>query len=1429
MKYKVMSQLPSNRQVVLVADTVWPRICKIGYGLKSNGMHVVLLYKDELMNDNYSECFDLMQKYGSPDDAVKHAFQYKPLVFHVFSCWDFYTAAALICAKVGRVVFDDYDVLAGQVHPDFADIHYPDAVNLERFCLEQADALTCRALTLQPAKHELGYRFKRGVCYFPDYCWDKDNLWTAGNTDNQIHLVHAGNLNFEKLDPRVNHRKGWYFLEFARMAAETKVHFHLYPVPIYQDRFEELFSEHISLDNSCDYFHLHRPVKSNQLAEELKKYDFGLISVWSDFQYGNKAYLPGMSRYLTSNKLFDYLDSGLGVIVNKNSRLLKWYVEKNRVGFAADLEDVIGRLKSISPDDIRQMKHNTIQARKKFSVARQSARLISLYSSVADNGRRLVFWGGNTGQGDKRSETVIENRCEGNSVGHQGLAINNYEQPGIFTIETTLACDLRCPECAIGGGMIKRSKALMSFEQFKIIADKIRPYARYVYLHIWGEPLLNPDIFRMISYTARFARTNISTNGMSLTREKAEALISSGVSEVIVSIDGVSQEVYEQYRVGGEVRKAFEALAILNEVNVQHGGRVAISPQFVVFRHNQHEMEEFSQRCAVLGLQASFKAPYLRTGSRFSYGDFPEFQRSQFDDVTQLRTAMRECQNPREVFTVLVDGSVVICCHDYAGVTCFGNIFRQEVMAIWNSPEYAGFRKAIMEGRAPDFCVNNCMTWIMNKGDDESRGRPVEPEASQGSPVRINLCCGTVRLPGFINIDVLPDSDLQIDLEKELLPFPDGSVDCLVCISAINYFSYQRAGQIVTDVHRVLKPGGVARFATQDLQTLARHYLEETDTFYFGKLADGRDRFPGRTRADKFNEFFYGFYSGDKHCKYVYDFDSLAVHFRDAGFALVEKMPFGKSRIAGAGLFDNRPEQMFFLEAVKSEGFQSAYSSEQRFRDLLAMKTGWLDRGAQPALSETDEIIRQLGNDPERGWQRLLHLLETNPANVPAVNACADILKNHKRCSDLVTLYTRYLSVRPEDSFIQSELIRSQQFAEAENAGLARREQQSRPALIETLGVRLNSIRPDQEHLDSCMTWLCRAQDQNGRGGVSALYYLGQNRWDIDYPETTGYIIPTFLCYAHLTGKSEFLDRARRMGEWELAIQSSHGGAGEPYGLYGYMPRVFNTGQVMLGWLALYKETGQSVYLEGLQRAADWIVSCLGHDGKWSAHTYQGPKAYKSRVSWSLLELYSITGEIKYRKAAERSVAWILSQAEPTGWFRNCSLTDPDRPWTHLIGYVLVGLQEIVRLNNADIDKELAATLLHQAARGISASYQELKQASAGRYVTLPGTLSPLWQSNDDWSCVTGTAQLEFFLRRLGLRTNEHAFIETADMMLADVKQLQYLDGVLDPNIYGGLPGSYPLSGDYCSYAIPNWGVKFFSDGLLQRLVRNPVELPYIG
>jgi hypothetical protein len=351
------------------------------------------------------------------------------------------------------------------------------------------------------------------------------------------------------------------------------------------------------------------------------------------------------------------------------------------------------------------------------------------------------------------------------------------------------------------------------------------------------------------------------------------------------------------------------------------------------------------------------------------------------------------------------------------------------------------------------------------------------------------------------------------------------------------------------------------------------------------------------------------------------------------------------------------------------------------------------------------------------------------------------------------------------------------------------------------------------------MQWLRRAQNANPSGGVAANYFMDSRRWEVDYPETTGYIIPTFLNYYRLTGNNKYRQWAMEMGDWEISIQAPEGGVGEAFGRYGLRPRIFNTGQVILGWAALYNETGFAKYLLSARDAADWIISSQDADGKWTASTYQGPKAYKSRVAWALLELYDLTGEKKYRSAAELSISWVLRQAHENGWFANNSLTEPEKPWTHLIGYVLVGLLEVYRLDNAEFDRDAVLRLLCNAAKGIAAFYLKTKEQAGGNYTTLPGAFDQNWLSTEKWSCITGNAQLAFFLRRLMHYSGETIFGRVADLLIDDIKQQHFLSGINDRDIFGGLPGSYPINGAYCAYMIPNWGIKFFADSLLQRLL----------
>lgn len=186
------------------------------------------------------------------------------------------------------------------------------------------------------------------------------------------------------------------------------------------------------------------------------------------------------------------------------------------------------------------------------------------------------------------------------------------------------------------------------------------------------------------------------------------------------------------------------------------------------------------------------------------------------------------------------------------------------------------------------------------------------------SPLSVNLCCGGQKVDGYIGLDFEPGiADIVIDLRYNDLPFPDSSVDKLVCISAINYFKYQRAKEIISDVYRSMKTAGIVRFAVQDLNIIANKYVNKDREFFFQKLPDGRDRFEGITIGDKFNAWFYGYQIADNHCQYVYDYESLAQLFNEAGFSVVERKNYLESRLENIELIDNRPEQMFFLEAIK--------------------------------------------------------------------------------------------------------------------------------------------------------------------------------------------------------------------------------------------------------------------------------------------------------------------------------------------------------------------------------------------------------------------------------------------------------------------------------------------------------------------------------
>ena len=346
--------------------------------------------------------------------------------------------------------------------------------------------------------------------------------------------------------------------------------------------------------------------------------------------------------------------------------------------------------------------------------------------------------------------------------------------------------------------------------------------------------------------------------------------------------------------------------------------------------------------------------------------------------------------------------------------------------------------------------------------------------------------------------------------------------------------------------------------------------------------------------------------------------------------------------------------------------------------------------------------------------------------------------------------------------------------------------------------------------LQAAAEWLARAQDATGCGGVSAYYDATKRQWAGAYPETTGYIIPTFLRYAEFSGQREYRERAIRMAEWETAIQLPEGGvrAGTMDATQ-IVPTIFNTGQVLFGWLSAWQQTQDARLHDSAMRAADWLVAAQDPDGAWrryaSPFAAQGANTYNTRVAFALAKASQVLQEPRYLDAAVRNVQWALTQMQPNGWLQNNDLEDNERPLTHTIAYATRGILEVGSIA-AD------GALIEAAARVAQAVARTQRRDGA-----LPGRLDSTWQAASRWTCVTGNAQMAIIWRRLAAETGEHAWKAAAERANRFNLSIQKVTAT-DEAVRGGMPGSYPRSGDYMKNRYPNWAAKFFMDALMLQL-----------
>ena len=290
-----------------------------------------------------------------------------------------------------------------------------------------------------------------------------------------------------------------------------------------------------------------------------------------------------------------------------------------------------------------------------------------------------------------------------------------WAKPFSISVEPTTSCNFRCPECPSGLRAFTRDTGMLDKEFFKTTIDELSPELLYLIFYFQGEPYLNTKFLDMVAYASQKGiYTATSTNAHYLTDANCEKTIRSGLSRMIISIDGTTQETYESYRIGGNLEKVLEGAKRIVKWKKELKSRTPhLIFQFLVVRHNEHQIDEVYRLAEEIGIDEV----RLKTAQVYEYENGNELiplqeQYSRYkknkDGTYSIKNKMvNSCWRMWQGCVITWDGIVVPCCFDKDATHRLGNLKEQKFAQLWKGEGYQQFRRSLLKSRSEiDICKN---------------------------------------------------------------------------------------------------------------------------------------------------------------------------------------------------------------------------------------------------------------------------------------------------------------------------------------------------------------------------------------------------------------------------------------------------------------------------------------------------------------------------------------------------------------------------------------------------------------------------------------------------------------------------------------------------------------------------------------------------
>lgn len=288
--------------------------------------------------------------------------------------------------------------------------------------------------------------------------------------------------------------------------------------------------------------------------------------------------------------------------------------------------------------------------------------------------------------------------------------------PISISFEPTTSCNLRCPECPSGLRAFTRPTGMLEKNFFKDTIDQLEKELWYLVFYFQGEPYLNPSFLDMVKYaSSKKIYTATSTNAHYLDDENAKRTIESGLDRLIISIDGTTQEVYQQYRVGGKLDKVIEGTKNIVKWKKQLNSKIPfIVFQFLVVKPNEHQIEDVKFLAKEIGVDDV----WFKTAQIYDFENDPNHLIPSIDKYSRYRKKntgyefkgklANHCWRLWHDPVITWDGLVAPCCFDKDAQHKLGDLKQRSFKEIWKNGEYTKFRSALLKGRKNIDICSNC-------------------------------------------------------------------------------------------------------------------------------------------------------------------------------------------------------------------------------------------------------------------------------------------------------------------------------------------------------------------------------------------------------------------------------------------------------------------------------------------------------------------------------------------------------------------------------------------------------------------------------------------------------------------------------------------------------------------------------------------------